>query len=136
MTNGRRIDVLELVISRVLRYGVVTAFSLVLFGCLLLFAEGQTGYGETLRETQLIDARGMTNLGIYALIQGVLSLKPYAIMYLGILTLLATPVIRVAISIPLFAMQRRLAFVFITATVLTILLLSIFLVGPLLSSYA
>lgn len=133
-TNENRSGALELAISRVLRYGVVTAFSLVALGCLLMFSEGQTGYHEPLVETQLIDGRNTTTLGVFSVLQGVLLLKPYAVIYLGVLVLLATPVIRVAITMPLFAMQRRLAFVLISGLVFAILLVSIFVVAPSLSS--
>jgi uncharacterized membrane protein len=57
-------------------------------------------------------------------------LKPYAVIDLGLLVLLATPVARVVVSVPLFAEQKRYAFVAITATVLVILLLSMFVVAP------
>jgi len=47
--------------------------------------------------------------------------------------LLAAPVARVVISIFLFMEEKRYAFVAITATVLAILLLSMFVVAPLVS---
>ena len=120
-------------IGLVLRYGVIAAFALVALGSLLLFLEGQTGYLPMGTADQLVDAQHAFPVGLSPLIQGVASAKPYAIIDLGLVVLLATPVARVAISILLFADERRYAFVAITATVLAILLLSMLVVAPLVS---
>src|SRR5579863_1345743 len=60
---------------------------------------------------------------------GVLVLRPQAIIVLGLLLLIATPVLRVAVSIVAFAVERDGRFVVITTIVLLILLFSIFFVG-------
>ncbi len=122
---------LKSAIGLVLRYGVVISFAIVAFGSILLFVEGQTGYGPIQSTQSLVGARDTSLVGLAPLLQGVLSARPYAIIDLGLLVLLATPVARVAISIPLFAVERRFAFVAITAAVLGILLFSIFVVAPL-----
>jgi uncharacterized membrane protein len=121
------------VIAYVLRYGVVASFALVALGSLLLFSEGQTGYSSLGTAQQLFDAQDKFLVGLVPLIQGVLAAKPYAIIDLGLVVLLATPVARVVISIALFADERSYAFVAITSTVLAILLLSMFVVAPLVS---
>jgi len=61
---------------------------------------------------------------------GLAQLDPSSIIQLGFLILLATPVARVALSLFLFAVERDRMFVYLTATVLTILLFSM-LVTPL-----
>ena len=119
-------------IGLVLRYGVVLAFAFVALGSILLFLEGQTGYRPLGTAEQLFAARNDLT-GLAPLIQGVESAKPYAIIDLGLVVLLATPVARVAISIFLFLDEKRYAFVAITVTVLAILMLSIFVVAPLVS---
>jgi uncharacterized membrane protein len=120
-------------IGLVLRYGVVASFALVALGSVLLFLEGQTGYYQMGTAEQLFDAQNMFLIGLAPLIHGVASAKPYAIIDLGLVVLLATPVARVVISIFLFADEKRYAFVAITATVLAILLLSMLVVAPLVS---
>jgi uncharacterized membrane protein len=120
-------------IGLVLRYGVIASFALVALGSLLLFLEGQTGLRAVGTSEQLFDVQNGFPVGLSQLVQGVASAKPYAIIDLGLVVLLATPVARVVISIFLFAEERRYAFVAITATVLAILLLSMFVVAPLVS---
>lgn len=119
-------------IGLVLRYGVMASFGLVALGSILLFLEGQTGYRTLGTAEQLFEAQNQL-VGLGPLLQGVQSAKPYAIIDLGLVVLLATPVARVVISIFLFLDERRYAFVAITATVLAILLLSMFVVAPLMS---
>jgi uncharacterized membrane protein len=121
------------VIGYVLRYGVVASFALVALGSLLLFFEGQTGYYPLGAAQQLSGTQDKFLVGLVPLVQGVEAAKPYAIIDLGLVVLLATPVARVVISIALFAEERSYAFVAITATVLAILMLSMFVVSPLVS---
>jgi uncharacterized membrane protein len=56
------------------------------------------------------------------------ALEPLAITQLGLLALLATPVVRVAASVVGFALERDRLYMTITLAVLVILLTSIFLV--------
>ncbi len=60
---------------------------------------------------------------------GLLVLRPQAIITLGLLLLIATPIVRVAASIVAFAFERDRRYVIITSIVLIILLLSLFLGG-------
>jgi hypothetical protein len=59
---------------------------------------------------------------------GVLHLQGQAIVALGLVLLVATPVLRVAVSILAFAYQRDRAFILITSLVFLLLMLS-FLLG-------
>lgn len=61
--------------------------------------------------------------------QGLLILRPQAIIALGLLILIATPVVRVAASIVSFALEKDTKYVVITSIVLAILLFSIFFLG-------
>ena len=125
-----REDAFTSLIGFVLRYGVIASSAIVTLGCILLFAEGQTGYNTLTSAQQLVDTQSRFLIGSVPLLQGVASFKPYAVIDLGLLVLLATPVARVVVSIPLFAAEKRYIFVAITATVLAILLLSTFVVAP------
>ncbi len=120
------------IIGYVLRYGVTIAFAVIALGSGLLFAEGQTGYGSLGSAEQLYGNRFV--LGFVPLSQGVVSAKPFAIIDLGLILLFATPLARVTISIFLFFEEKRYVFVWITIIVLIILLLSTFVIGPLLST--
>jgi uncharacterized membrane protein YfcA len=60
---------------------------------------------------------------------GLLVLRPQAVITLGLLLLIATPVVRVAVSIVAFAAEHDRRFVVVTTVVLLILLFSIFYVG-------
>jgi uncharacterized membrane protein YfcA/uncharacterized membrane protein len=60
---------------------------------------------------------------------GLLALRPQAVITLGLLLLIATPVVRVAASIVTFAVEHDWRFVIITTLVLLLLLFSIFYVG-------
>ncbi len=128
----REID-FKAAIGLVLRYGVVASFAIVALGSVLLFLEGQTGYYQMGTAEQLFGAQNKFLIGLAPLIQGVASARPYAIIDLGLVVLLATPVARVVISIFLFVEEKRFVFVAITATVLTILVLSMLVVAPLVS---
>ena len=61
-------------------------------------------------------------------LNGVLALRPYAIIALGLVILIAIPVLRVAVSVIAFAVERDWLYVLITSFVLLILLLS-FVIG-------
>lgn len=119
-------------IGHVLRFGVTISFAVIALGSGLMFIEGQSGYGP-LGSAEQISANRFV-LGLGDVFQGVFSAKPFAIIDLGLILLFATPLARVAISIFLFFEEKRYIFVWITIVVLTILLLSTFVIGPLLSS--
>nr|WP_201384027.1 TSUP family transporter [Ktedonobacter sp. SOSP1-85] len=65
----------------------------------------------------------------FALVASLAQWHPQGIITLGLLLLIATPVLRVAVSIVMFAVERDHTYVFITCLVLAILLFSIFGVG-------
>ncbi len=64
---------------------------------------------------------------------GLLGLHPQAVIALGLLLLIATPVMRVAVSIVAFAVEHDRRYVVLTSIVLIILLFSIFYVGGVVS---
>ena len=130
--NPKKID-FNSIIGNVLRYGVVISSIVIATGSILLFGEMSTGYYPVGSASDLFDRHNKFLIGLAPLIQGVLSAKPYAIIDLGLIILLATPITRVLISIFLFAGEKRYIFVAITCTVLTILLVSTFILGPLLA---
>ncbi|MBW4051950.1 MAG: DUF1634 domain-containing protein [Proteobacteria bacterium] len=110
----------ELIISGVLRGGVLLSVAVILAG---------VGYYYLLRllgrmpPSTFPDTLGEVSAGLRAA-------EPMAIVTGGLLVLLATPVLRVAVSIIAFAIEKDRTYVIITAIVLAILLFSIFGIGP------
>jgi uncharacterized membrane protein len=108
-------------IGTLLRWGVILAAATVLAGGTLYLAHDATtpvDYSTFRGETP--DLRSIPGIARHAL-----SLDPRALIQLGILLLILTPVARVALSIAVFALQRDGTYVAITLLVLAVLLLSL-----------
>ena len=119
---------IELFIARLLRAGVLLSFFIVLLGILAVVATGQSGY----QQIRLDDLGSIVAYHEHSpafpnslsdVFGGLLSFKPYAIISLGLLVLIATPVMRVAVSIIAFAQEHDWLYVVLTAFVLAMLLL-------------
>lgn len=109
----------EVVISAVLRGGVLLSAAIIAAGvALFYFRSAQSANG-------LADRPFPHSLAL--VVSGLLQGNPIAIIALGLLLLLATPVVRVAVSIFAFALERDWRYVAITTLVLAILLASFFL---------
>lgn len=106
----------ELIISNVLRGGVLLSAAIIVIGAVMFYAGGG---GQTLTFPHTLSAVAQM------LAQG----NPLAIIMLGLLVLLATPVVRVAVSIVAFALEHDRLYVGITSLVLAILLVSILVLG-------
>ncbi len=109
----------ELIISGVLRGGVLLSVAVIL---------GGIGYFFALRFAGLLPHPAFPDT-LQAVVAGLLHGDPLAIVVAGLLILLATPVMRVAVSIAAFAIEEDRTYVLITSLVLAILLFSIFGVG-------
>jgi uncharacterized membrane protein len=118
----------ERLISTVLRVGVLASLTTILLGTVIAFAhhpEYVTSPRELLHLSRPSDTFPHTLREVFT---GLLSLRGQAIVVLGLLMLIATPVVRVAVSILLFLEEGDLTYVAITSTVLALLVLS-FIVG-------
>jgi uncharacterized membrane protein len=139
MTNGQnslpstasdadlRVRRVELTISNLLRIGVVASLTLVLLGTVVTFVQhpsyvSQPGELQRLITPGIKFPHALRDLGT-ALRQ----LQGEAIVVLGLLVLIATPVMRVAISILAFIYQGDRIFTLITSLVLCLLMLSLVL---------
>ncbi len=98
-----------------LRTGVIASASIICLGLIVLASRGFGLDGTR------IDATIPYPRSLAALITGLLSLDPASIISLGLLTLIATPFMRVAVSIVAFAEEGDWQYVAITAIVLGIL---------------
>jgi uncharacterized membrane protein len=117
----------EQAISRILRIGVTASLVLIAAGTLLSFLRSG-GYGHQPSEVaRLIGPAGAFPRTAGWILGGLLRLDGRAVIVAGLLLLIATPVLRVAVSIASFAKERDRAFVVITSAVLGLLLLSLVL---------
>jgi uncharacterized membrane protein len=125
--SKERVAGTEWAISRVLRIGVATSLLFVAAGTLLSFLQGG-GYGTQPSEVaRLIGPGGSFPRSAGWLLGGIVRLDGQAVIVAGLILLIATPVVRVAVSIVSFARERDRPYVVITAVVLGLLLLSLVL---------
>lgn len=117
----------ELLISNLLRAGVLLSLFLVVAGTAVTFGHhpGYLTSGDQL--DGLLNGSGgyPTSLGDIA--GGLASFQGRAIVMLGLLVLIATPVVRVAVSIVAFVQLGDRAFAAITTVVLVLLLVALVL---------
>lgn len=114
----------ELLISTILRIGVSVSLLVIVLGTLITFLHHPSYvHSQTALErlTGLDHQRPHT---LSAVLDGVGQARGQAIVMVGLLLLIATPVIRVGVSILAFVYQKDRVFVAITTIVLLLLLLS------------
>lgn len=123
---------IELLIAQLLRAGVVLSFLILAIGIVAVVLTGQTGY----EQIRLDDVNSIVGYrtghtpfpnSVTDIATGLVTFKPYAIIALGLVVLIAIPVLRVAVSVIAFARERDLLYVLITAFVLAMLILSFIL---------
>ncbi|HLX56847.1 MAG TPA: TSUP family transporter [Ktedonobacteraceae bacterium] len=115
-----KFDATSAIIGWILQSGVTASALVILLGLILLAfhpaglsARSLQSFPQTLGEVWT----------------GLLALQPQAVIVLGLLLLIATPVMRVAVSVVAFALEHDRHYVVITLLVLAILLFSIFFIG-------
>lgn len=116
----------EVLLGRLLQWGVAIAASVVLVGgvlYLIRFGGGEPQYGTFRGEPD--DLRHVVGI-----VRSVAGGGSRGIIQLGLLLLIATPVARVALSLLVFVRDRDRLYVRLTAFVLIILMLSLAGVGP------
>lgn len=118
------------IIGNVLRYGVLISAAITLLGTALLAAKvGSSSTAGLLSYNPSEIPHGTFAVSLASLISGLSQAQPYALIELGAIVLIATPVSRVFVSVFLFAAEGDKKYVYITAVVLALLLFSI-LVTP------
>lgn len=117
---------IELALAWLLRAGVIVAAGLVLFGGILYLKRDGGLHPDYARFTG--EPSNLQHpLGVLA---QALALRPLGLIQLGVLVLLATPVVRVGFSLLAFAREKDRTYVALTAVVLGVLLLSLLGVLP------
>jgi uncharacterized membrane protein len=114
---------MEHAISVVLRVGVIVSGAVILLGLVLsLIPSMDKGSGVTIHE--LLDNGGSrVSVTPGSIFDGLKDFDPISVIQLGLLLLILTPIVRVAMTLMLFVKQADLIFVGITGIVLIVLLL-------------
>ena len=118
LLNDKQVEIL---IGQVLRAGVLLSCFVTLIG-LGMYLFHHSGAIPNYHEFHSINAPLRS---VYALIPRAFQGYPLAIIQLGVLLLIATPVARVAFLVVAFALEADRMYVFVSALVLVILLGSI-----------
>ncbi|HXW94118.1 MAG TPA: DUF1634 domain-containing protein [Nitrososphaerales archaeon] len=128
--NLRDPESMNVVIGKVLRYGVILSGTMILLGTIGLVAtNGLSDSSGMLTYNPNVVPHDSLIVSTSALFHGLLTFSAFSWIELGVIVLIATPVSRVMISVFLFAAERDRLYVLITAVVLTLLLFSM-LVTP------
>ncbi|MBV8519240.1 MAG: DUF1634 domain-containing protein [Acidobacteria bacterium] len=115
-------------ISHLLRTGVVLSVAIVLAGLALSFVHHPQYVTSRTALHGLTDANGVYPHTLRDVVVQLREGRGEAIVMLGLLLLIATPVARVAFSVVAFALERDRLYVAITMIVLSLLVLS-FVIG-------
>jgi uncharacterized membrane protein len=113
---------IETIIGALLRTGVILAAVVVLFGAVVYVSR----HGQEVANYITFHAEPETLTSVTGIIQGALHMSGRAVIQLGLLILIATPVARVAFSAVAFAIEGDYLYVWITLFVLGVLLYSLF----------
>lgn len=128
--NLRDPEAMNLVIGRVLRYGVIISAAVILLGTVgLVISRGSADASGSLNYDGGTIPHDGIDVSLSGLASGLASFSPFSWIELGVVFLIATPVSRVLISVFLFAAEGDRLYVIVTAVVLTLLLFSM-LVTP------
>lgn len=117
--NDQRIEV---IIGALLRTGVILAAAVVLFGAAVYLGR----HGNEVPSYSVFHGEPHSLESVSGIVRGALGMSGRAIIQLGLLLLIATPVARVLFSAIAFALEHDYMYVFITLVVLGILLYSLF----------
>jgi uncharacterized membrane protein len=117
----------ELAISYLLRAGVLLSITLVVIGTCLTYVHHPeyATVSRPLKEIPLV-AKDFPDT-VSGTWESLMELRGQGFILLGLLVLLMTPVLRVAVSIVAFAIQKDHIFTVVTIIVLSVLILSFFL---------
>lgn len=120
---------MELMIGRLLRYGVMLSCGITLVGGVFYLLQHGTQMPDY---SPIPDDRPFPGVEHYlrelsTIIPRVISLDGAAIIQLGVCVLIATPILRVAVSVIAFLVEKDYMYVVITLIVLTIIIANMLL---------
>ena len=111
----KNIEKTEITIAKLLKAGVLLSAAITLIGLVLFLVTGSGGYD------------GAFPKSLPAIWTGLLALKPYAVIMLGVLILILTPFFRVGVSIVVFLREKDLLYTVISVFVFLVLIVSLVL---------
>ncbi len=115
----------ELFIGNLLRWGVILAAAVTAIGgATFLFL-----HGATIADYRVFHGQPDALTSVSEVARSAYALRPEAIIQLGLLLLIATPIARVALSLLAFAKQHDRTYIVVTTIVLGLLLYSLTGVG-------
>lgn len=120
---------MEIWISYVLRIGVMVSGAVILVGLSYFLLRGVAGTPSTTAEDLLRGGGKVITVSPGSIMRGVLALDPVAIIQVGVLLLILTPMMRVGMTVLLFGAQRDWVFVAITCIVFSVLVAGLIGVG-------
>ncbi|AWG26521.1 DUF1634 domain-containing protein [Flavobacterium kingsejongi] len=114
---------IEQLVGQLLRYGVLTASTIAFIGGVAYLI--QHG-GNTLPHYDKFVGERVADITVKGILQGAMALQATEIIQLGVLVLIATPILRIICSLFAFILEKDRMYVVITLIVLCIMLTSIF----------
>ena len=126
--SSEHIARVEILISTLLRIGVTLSLSVVVLGTILTFAHHPDYRNNSAALSDLTSSNATFPHSIHDMFTGLADFRGQSVVIFGLLLLIATPILRVAISIFIFLHDHDKPFTYITSLVLLLLLIS-FLVG-------
>lgn len=120
--NGFKDKDIQLLIGSLLRWGVLLSMAVVAIGGIIYLYR----HGHNISDYAVFKPQPNFTRKIAPILQGVLALKGRAIIQLGILLLIATPIMRVLFSAVGFFLEKDYLYVAITVLVLAIIMFSMF----------
>ncbi len=113
---------IEIIVGNLLRIGVTLAAAVVLFGGIIFLVQ----HGRDIPKYSSFRGEPQSLKSPAEIARGAIALDPRAIIQLGLLLLIATPVARVAFSAIAFALEHDHMYVVMTLFVLAVLMYSLF----------
>ncbi|MFA5972362.1 MAG: DUF1634 domain-containing protein [Lentimicrobiaceae bacterium] len=113
---------IETILGNLLRIGVIIAGSVVIIGAVLFLVR----HGSEIPSYHIFKPDIFNFSDFRDLFNGIITFRSVSIMELGILLLIATPVLRVLFSVFAFAYEKDYMYVVFTVIVLLVLILSFF----------
>ncbi len=124
---------MDYIISEVLRIGTAASLILILGGAILLFMNGGSD-GFTIAQiaasNSSINTSGFT---IHGMMNGIREYQGLDIILVGIVVLIATPIVRVLMSIFLFMFEKNRLYTAITLIVFIDLMVAVFVIPHLIA---
>lgn len=124
MLDHRRDQQLEQIVGKILRIGVIVSALIMLMGAALYL----TTSGGARPDYHTFRGEPLSLRRVSAIVADAAAFHPKGVMQLGIVLLLATPLMRVVLSAIAFAIQKDVLYVVVTSMVFAVLLFS--LLGP------